>query len=65
MLGREVHGKTLGIIGMGHIGRRVARRAGGFDMTVLYHNRRRREDVEGRWPSFRYPCDELLDRPIT
>ncbi len=46
MLGREVHGKTLGIIGMGQIGRRVARRAIAFDMNVLYHNRRRREDVE-------------------
>jgi glyoxylate reductase len=46
MLGREVHGKTLGIIGMGRIGRQVARRAIGFDMIVLYHNRRRREDVE-------------------
>jgi glyoxylate reductase len=46
MLGREVHGKTLGIIGLGTIGYHVARRAIGFDMTVLYHNRRRREDVE-------------------
>jgi glyoxylate reductase len=46
MLGREVHGKTLGIIGMGRIGRQVARRAIGFDMIVLYHNRRRREVVE-------------------
>jgi glyoxylate reductase len=46
MLGREVHGKTLGIIGMGRIGGQVARRAIGFDMSVLYHNRRRREDVE-------------------
>ena len=46
MLGREVHGKTLGIIGMGRIGQQVARRAIGFDMTVLYHNRRRRENVE-------------------
>jgi glyoxylate reductase len=46
MLGREVHGKTLGIIGMGRIGRQVARRAIGFDMNVLYHNRNRREDVE-------------------
>jgi glyoxylate reductase len=46
MLGREVHGKTLGIIGMGRIGHQVARRAIGFDMTVLYHNRSRREDVE-------------------
>jgi glyoxylate reductase len=46
LLGREVHGKTLGIIGMGRIGHQVARRAIGFDMTVLYHNRGRREDVE-------------------
>jgi glyoxylate reductase len=46
MLGREVHGRSLGIAGMGQIGLQVARRALGFDMTVLYHNRRRREDVE-------------------
>src|SRR5262245_12340044 len=46
MLGREVHGATLGIVGMGQIGARVARRAVGFDMAVLYHNRRPRPDVE-------------------
>jgi glyoxylate reductase len=46
MLGREIHGKTLGIIGMGRIGQQVARRAIGFDMTVLYHNRNPREDIE-------------------
>jgi glyoxylate reductase len=46
MLGREVHGSTLGIIGLGRIGRQIARRATGFDMTVLYHNRRRREEAE-------------------
>ena len=64
MLGREVHGKTLGIIGMGQIGRKVARRAIGFDMTVLYHNRRRREDVERAWPrrSATPSKDELLAR---
>ena len=50
MLGREVHGETLGIIGMGQIGLQVARRALGFDMTVRYHNRRRRADVERAWP---------------
>jgi glyoxylate reductase len=47
MLGREVHDKILGIIGMGQIGYRVARRALGFEMMVLYHNRRLREDAEG------------------
>jgi glyoxylate reductase len=46
MLGREVHGTTLGIIGMGQIGCLIARRAFGFDMTVLYHNRHRRPDQE-------------------
>src|SRR5437660_9487398 len=39
LLGADVCGKTLGIIGMGRIGRAVARRAGGFGMTVLYHTR--------------------------
>ena len=46
MLGREVHGATLGIIGMGRIGEQIARRASGFDMTVLYHNRNRNEEAE-------------------
>jgi glyoxylate reductase len=46
MLGREVHGSTLGIVGLGRIGSQVARRARGFDMTVLYHNRRRRPEVD-------------------
>jgi glyoxylate reductase len=36
-LGREVHDKTLGVIGLGRIGRAVARRAAGFGMAVLYH----------------------------
>jgi gluconate 2-dehydrogenase len=36
----DVHGKTLGILGMGRIGQAIARRAAGFDMPVLYHNRR-------------------------
>jgi glyoxylate reductase len=40
-LGREVSGKTLGIIGLGSIGKAVAGRASGFDMKLLYHNRRR------------------------
>ena len=38
-LGVDVHGKTLGILGMGRIGQAVARRASGFDMPVIYHNR--------------------------
>jgi glyoxylate reductase len=38
MLGTEVHGKTLGIVGFGRIGQAVARRAAGFDLRILYAN---------------------------
>ena len=38
-LGLDVHGRTLGILGMGRIGQAIARRAVGFDMAVIYHNR--------------------------
>jgi glyoxylate reductase len=40
-LGQDISGKVLGIIGMGRIGRAVAKRAAGFDMNVIYHNRHR------------------------
>ena len=47
MIGHRISGKRLGIIGMGRIGRAVARRVQGFGMTVHYHNRRRlHEEVE-------------------
>ena len=38
-LGADIHGSSLGIIGMGRIGQAIARRSMGFDMRVLYHNR--------------------------
>jgi glyoxylate reductase len=38
LLGVDVHGKTLGILGLGRIGLAVARRARGFSMTLLYHD---------------------------
>ena len=40
-LGTDLYGKTLGIFGMGRIGRAVVKRAKGFEMNVLYHNRTR------------------------
>ncbi|NLJ81372.1 MAG: D-glycerate dehydrogenase [Firmicutes bacterium] len=41
LLGPEVYGKTLGLIGAGRIGQAVAQRARGFKMRIFYHNRRR------------------------
>jgi glyoxylate reductase len=60
MLGREIHGSTLGVIGLGRIGEQVARRARAFDMTVLYHNRRRRPAVEEALGARYVGRDELL-----
>lgn len=40
-MGAEVHGTTLGVLGLGRIGRAIAHRAAGFGMPVIYHNRRR------------------------
>lgn len=62
-LGRDVHGATLGILGMGRIGQAVARRARGFDMTVLYHNRTRLSpDLERATNASYVGFDELLAR---
>jgi len=47
-LGRSVAGKTLGIIGFGAIGQAVAKRARGFDMRILYHQRRRLDEAVER-----------------
>jgi lactate dehydrogenase-like 2-hydroxyacid dehydrogenase len=40
-LGSDVYGSTLGVLGMGRIGQALARRARGFNMRVIYHNRSR------------------------
>jgi len=56
LIGREVSGSTLGIVGMGRIGKQVAKRARGFDMEILYHNRNRDEagerELGARYVSF-------------
>lgn len=59
-IGYEVSGSTLGIIGLGRIGRQVARRARAFDMKVIYHNRNRDEQAERELGVIHVPFDELL-----
>jgi glyoxylate reductase len=46
LTGQDIHGATLGIIGLGRIGEAVARRAKGFNMNILYHNRSRKIEIE-------------------
>ncbi|WP_438297017.1 2-hydroxyacid dehydrogenase [Sporosarcina sp. FA15] len=58
--GMDVGGATLGIIGMGRIGEAVARRAKGFDMQVLYHNRNRKPDAEAEYGLEFRELDTLL-----
>jgi gluconate 2-dehydrogenase len=61
LLGTDVHHATLGIVGMGRIGQAIARRAAGFDMHVLYHNRNRAEPaVEAALKARYVPLDQLL-----
>ena len=61
--GADVHHATLGIIGAGRIGLTVAKRAQGFDMTVLYHNRKRlSQQEEAQYRLIYVPFDELLQR---
>ena len=60
-LGTDVHHATLGIIGMGRIGQAIAKRATGFDMRVLYHNRGRISEAdEGRLNATWVEKDRLL-----
>ncbi len=58
LMSHEVHSTTIGIIGLGRIGRQVAKRAAGFDMRILYHNRREIvvDDLEATYVSL----DQLL-----
>ncbi len=60
-LGVDVHHATLGIIGMGRIGQVIAKRALGFDMRVIYHNRTRLAfDIEKRLKATWVTRDDLL-----
>lgn len=60
-LGYDLYGKVLGIVGMGRIGQAVARRALGFGMHVLYHNRNRLpKEVEAAYNAKFVSLDELM-----
>ncbi|MBX3660871.1 MAG: D-glycerate dehydrogenase [Burkholderiales bacterium] len=60
-LGVDVHHATLGIVGMGRIGQAIARRALGFEMKVLYHNRKRiAPELESKCNAAYVTLDELL-----
>lgn len=60
-LGSNVFGKTLGIIGMGDLGKAIARRASGFNMTILYYQRHRLDvESEKRLNSIYVSRDEIF-----
>ena len=61
MVGHQVTGKRLGIVGMGRVGQVVARRAAGFDMQVHYHNRKRLDPELERGAVFHENLDSLLE----
>ncbi|MBK8906579.1 MAG: D-glycerate dehydrogenase [Rhodospirillales bacterium] len=60
MVGLQVTGKRLGIIGMGRVGQVMAERARGFGMEIHYHNRRRLEPAAERGAVFHARVDDLL-----
>ena len=63
LMGPDVHGATIGIVGFGRIGQAVARRAQGFGMEVLYHDLQALpDDVTGPLGATYLPLEELLPR---
>jgi lactate dehydrogenase-like 2-hydroxyacid dehydrogenase len=63
LLGPDIHGATLGIVGFGRIGQAVARRAAGFAMEVLYHDMSRLpDDITAPHGATYVPLEELLAR---
>ena len=61
-LGMDLHHSTIGIIGMGRIGQGIAKRALGFGMKVIYHNRNRLSEVDEKACDASYVSKEELLR---
>jgi glyoxylate reductase len=61
LAGTDVHHKTIGIVGMGSIGTAVARRAKGFGMEIIYHNRSRHAAAENELGAEYRSFEELLE----
>ena len=62
LFGFDVHGKVIGIVGMGGIGKAIARRAKfGFDMEILYHNRSRNEEIESTYDAQYCSLEDLVE----
>lgn len=59
-IGTDIHGKTLGILGLGRIGSALAKRAKGFDMDIIYYDISRREDLEGELGISYKPLDSVI-----
>ncbi|NOQ97860.1 MAG: D-glycerate dehydrogenase [Calditrichae bacterium] len=62
LLGADVSGKILGIVGVGRIGSAVARRATGFDMKILYHDTKQNNELEKKYEAKFVSLDELLEK---
>ncbi|MHA1333737.1 MAG: glyoxylate reductase [Candidatus Odinarchaeia archaeon] len=62
LLGREIYGKTIGIIGFGRIGAAVARRAKGFNMKILYYSKTRKEALEKELGAEYTSLEDLLKK---
>jgi len=60
LAGTDVYKQTIGIVGMGRIGEAVARRAKGFGMNILYHNRTRKFEAEDELNVVYASFDELI-----
>ena len=62
LAGQDIHHKTIGIVGMGKIGEAVAKRASGFEMRILYHNRTRKPEVEKQLGASYVSFEELVEK---